>query len=378
MLNMLHSFAAWSPVGIPAFLFYVTVVVFVHELGHFLVARWFGTKVEVFSVGFGGEIIGFTDRRGTRWKLSWLPIGGYVKFAGDADASSRPDREAAENLTAEERAGMLSLKPVGQRAAVAAAGPVFNFIFSILLLTCLYMITGHELVQPLIGGVVPGSAAQAAGIQKGDVVTRIDGTPIDDYFQMAEMFAGSGGSTLTVQLDRAGRSLTVPLTPRMATTADGFGGKEIRMLAGVQNSPQAKVTRVTYNPVTAFGAAVTQTVDIVRLTLKGIGQIITGHASIQQLHGPVGIANIVQKVATVGILPYLKFIAFLSVSIGLVNLFPIPLLDGGHLLYYAVEAVLGRPLDERAQDVGFRLGLVLVLGLMLLVTWNDLARLNLF
>jgi regulator of sigma E protease len=377
MLNALHSLAAWAPVGIPAFLFYVTVVVFVHELGHFLVARAFGTKVEVFSIGFGAEIVGFTDKRGTRWKICWLPIGGYVKFAGDADASSRPDREAATQLTAQERAGLLSLKPVGQRAAVAAAGPFSNFLFSIILFTGILLATGQNVMAPVIGGVTKGGAGEAAGIHVGDTVTAIDGVHIRDFEQMAQLFATSGGQTLTMEISRAGKPVTLPLTPKMTRIKDGIGIVEDRMMAGLASSP-GKVNHVTYNPVTAFGAAVGQTWDIIHQTLSGVGQIFTGKASVKQLSGPVGIANVVQKVAVFGFLPLLQLVAILSVSIGLVNLFPIPLLDGGHLLYYAVEAVLGRPLNERAQDVGFRLGLVLVLGLMLLVTWNDLAHLNLF
>ena len=377
MLEAIHGLLAWTPLGLPAFLFVITLVVFFHELGHFLVARAFGVKVDVFSVGFGKEIVGWNDRRGTRWKLSWIPVGGYVKFAGDADVSSRPDRAAAQ-LSAAERAGMLAFKPVGQRAMVAAAGPFANFILAIVLLTGLLLYSGHAVVQPVIGQVTKGSPADLAGVRTGDLVTRIDHTAITDFQQLPEIISISGGETLAVGLKRAGQDLTVQIVPKLMMTRDVLGNATSQMVIGVRPDPHAKVTREYYGPVGAFGAACSEAWEIVRTTILGIGQMITGHASTDQLRGPVGIANMTRQVADFGFLPLLNLVAILSVSIGLANLFPIPLLDGGHLLYYAVEAVLGRPLGERAQDVGFRLGLVLVLGLMLLTTWNDLVRLNLF
>ena len=378
MLEAVRGLIAWTPLGLPAFLFVITLVVFFHELGHFLVARFFGVKVDVFSVGFGKEIFGFHDRHGTRWKLSWLPIGGYVKFAGDADAASKPDTEAASRMTAQERAGALMFKPVAQRAAVAAAGPFANFVLAIVLLTGLYMYSGHAVIAPVIGQVTTGSPAADAGIRPGDLVTRIDRTAITDFQQLPEIISISGGETLAIGLKRAGKDLTVQVTPRLLKTKDVLGNVGSQMVIGVRPDPRAPITRLQYTPLQAGSAALVETWTIIKTTLLGIGQMITGHASADQLRGPVGIANMTRQVADFGFLPLLNLVAILSVSIGLANLFPIPLLDGGHLLYYAVEAVLGRPLGERAQDVGFRLGLVLVLGLMLLTTWNDLVRLNLF
>ena len=332
----------------------------------------------MFSVGFGKEIFGFNDKRGTRWKLSWLPIGGYVKFAGDADASSRPDSEAAARMTAAERAVTLTHKPVGQRAVVAAAGPFANFALAIVLLTGLLLYSGHSVMQPVIGQVTKGSPAALAGIQPGDRVTRIDGTKITDFQQLPEIISLSGGSSLTVGLVRQGRELTVDVTPKLMKTTDVLGNPTSQMVIGVRPDPKVPVTRESYGLVGAFSAACSETWNIVHSTIVGVSQMITGRASADQLRGPVGIANMTRQVADFGFLPLLNLVAILSVSIGLANLFPIPLLDGGHLLYYACEAVLGRPLGARAQDVGFRLGLVLVLGLMLLTTWNDLVRLNLF
>jgi regulator of sigma E protease len=378
MMDAIRGLIAWTPMGLPAFLFVITLVVFFHELGHFLMARLFGVKVEVFSVGFGKEIFGWNDKRGTRWKVSWLPIGGYVKFAGDADASSKPDRNAAATMNAAERDQALAFKPVGQRALVAAAGPFANFILAIVLLTGLLMISGRVVVAPVVGDVTKGSPAQMAGILPGDTVTRIGGTAITDFQQLPQIISLSGGETLAVGLKRAGRDLTVQVTPRLTKTSDVLGNVSSQMVIGVRPPANAAVTREQYGPIGAFGAACTETWDIIKTTILGISQMITGHASADQLRGPAGIAQMTKQVAEFGFLPLLNLVAILSVSIGLANLFPIPLLDGGHLLYYAVEAVLGRPLGERAQDVGFRLGLVLVLGLMLLTTWNDLVRLNLF
>jgi regulator of sigma E protease len=378
MIDAIRGLIAWTPLGVPAFLFVITLVVFFHELGHFLVARFFGVKVDVFSVGFGREIFGWNDKRGTRWKLSWIPVGGYVKFAGDADASSRPDTAAGARMSAAERDGALAFKPVGQRAAVAAAGPFANFALAIVLLTGLFLYSGHNMVAPIIGEVTKNSPAAAAGIQSGDRVTRIDGTAINDFQQLPEIISIAGGEPLAVGILRAGHDMTIWVTPRQMKTHDILGNATSQMVIGVRPDIHAPITHESYGPVGAFGAACSESWNIVRTTILGIGQMITGHASADQLRGPAGIMQMTRQVAVFGFLPLLNLVAILSVSIGLANLFPIPLLDGGHLLYYGCEAVLGRPLGERAQDVGFRLGLVLVLGLMLLTTWNDLVRLNLF
>ena len=378
LVELIRGLALWTPLGVPAFLFVITLVVFFHELGHFLVARFFKVKVETFSVGFGREIVGFTDRRGTRWKLSWIPVGGYVKFAGDADASSRPDVEATAKMTAAEREGALAFKPVGQRAAVAAAGPFANFILAIVLLTGLFLYSGHSIVAPVIGQVTKDSPAAAAGLQPGDRVTRIDSAAIDDFQQLPEIISVSSGQPLAVGIRRGASDMTVWVTPKLMKTRDVLGNATSQMVIGIRPDIHAPVAHRQYGLAGAFGAACSETWSIIKNTLLGIGQIIVGHGSADQLRGPAGIMQMTRQVAVFGFLPLLNLVAILSVSIGLANLFPIPLLDGGHLLYYGVEAVLGRPLGERAQDVGFRLGLVLVLGLMLLTTWNDLVRLNLF
>ena len=377
-MEALHNLIVWTPLGLPAFLFVITLVVFFHELGHFLVARACGVKVDVFSIGFGKEIVGFNDKSGTRWKLSWIPVGGYVKFAGDANAASMPDAKAAEAMSDADRSKVLFFKPLWQRALVAAAGPFANFLLAIVLFTGLNLHTGHVVVAPVIGEVVQDSAAQAAGIKAGDRVTAIDGAAINDFEQLPETISVSGGRTLKMDLVRAGQPLTVWVTPRTMKVRDTLGDLSNSIVIGVRASPTAAVTRVIYGPGGALLAACGTSWDIARTTVQGIAQMVRGYASADQFRGPLGIAKMTRQVAVFGFLALLNLAAVLSVSIGLANLFPIPLLDGGHLLYYACEAVLGRPLGERAQDVGFRLGLVLVLGLMLLTTWNDLVRLNLF
>ena len=377
-MQALHSLIGWAPLGLPAFLFVITLVVFFHELGHFLVARACGVKVDIFSVGFGKEIVGFNDHTGTRWRISWIPVGGYVKFAGDANAASLPDAKAAEAMSEAERQHVLFFKPLWQRALVAAAGPFANFILAIVLFTGLNLHSGHVVLAPVIGDVVKGSAAESAGVKSGDRVTAIDGTAIDDFEQLPEIISVSGGQTLKLDMLRAGQPVTVWVKPQTMKIRDALGDMSSSMVIGVRPSPTAPVTTVTYGPAGAVVAATQESWNIAKTTVQGIGQMIRGYASADQFRGPLGIAKMTRQVALFGFLALLNLAAVLSVSIGLANLFPIPVLDGGHLLYYACEAVLGRPLGERAQDVGFRLGLWLVLGLMLLTTWNDLVRLNLF
>ena len=379
MLQALQGLIVWTPLGLPAFLFVITLVVFFHELGHFLVARACGVNVDIFSIGFGPEIFGFNDRSGTRWKLSWIPVGGYVKFAGDANAASMPDAESAARLSPAERKQVLFFKPLWQRASVAAAGPFANFLLAIALFTGLNMYNGHNVLAPVVGSVVKDSPAGVAGIQAGDRIVKVDDTAISDFEQLPEIVSVSGGRNLAVALDRAGKIMTVHVTPQMMRTRDVLGDMGDTMVIGVRQSTRpSDWSHQTYNLPGAFGAAAGESWDIARTTIQGIAQMVRGYASPDQFRGPLGIMKMTRQVAVFGFLALLNLTAVLSVSIGLANLFPIPLLDGGHLLYYACEAVLGRPLGERAQDVGFRLGLVLVLGLMLLTTWNDLVRLNLF
>jgi regulator of sigma E protease len=374
MLDAIHGFFSWSLYGIPAFLFLITVVVFFHELGHFSVARLFGVRVETFSIGFGRALYSWTDKKGTLWKISWVPLGGFVKFFGDADGASTPDREAAARMTAADRSVAFPFKPLWQRALIVVAGPVANFVLAFVILAVFFMAIGRMLTTTDVTAVTPNSAAAAAGIHAGDKIVSIDGETISGYEEIQQIVSVSAGIRLPIVVNRTGHLLTLYVTPRETEITDRFNNKiKVGQLGIMNRSPR---TFVRLGPVDAAGAAVSEIRDIISVTFRARSQLFKGNAS--QLSGPIGIAKLSGQVASVSFLALIQLAALLSVSIGLVNLFPIPLLDGGHLLYYACEGVLGRPLGERAQDVGFRLGLAVVLGIFILATWNDLVRLNLF
>jgi regulator of sigma E protease len=375
MLHSVIDFASW----VYPFLIMITPIVFFHELGHFAVARFFGVKVEMFSIGFGPEIAGWTDGKGTRWKISWIPLGGYVKFFGDLDAASTPDREKLQNISAEERATAFPFKPLYQRALVVAAGPVANFVLAVVIFTLLFMAIGQVVTPPIVGQVAPGSAAAAAGIHPGDVVGAIDGQPIANFQDMQRIVSLDTGDPLAIVLKRKGATFTVHATPRLTPVKDRFGNSYRIALLGISAPSDPKASRVVYpGPFAAVGQAFGEVGYVVETVLNYRVQLVRGTADASQLSGPLGIAKMSHDIASVSLIALINLAALISVSIGLVNLFPIPILDGGHLLYYGCEAVMGRPLSARAQDIGFRLGLAVMLGLMLFATWNDLVRLNLF
>lgn len=374
MFDAIQGFLSWSVYGIPAFLFLITVVVFFHELGHFAVARLFGVRVETFSIGFGRALYSWKDRKGTLWKISWVPLGGFVKFFGDADGASTPDREAAARMSDADRRVAFPLKPLWQRALIVVAGPVANFILALVILTVFFMAVGRVLTTANVTDIAPNSAAQAAGIRAGDLIVSIDGETISGYEEIQQIVSVSAGIRLSIVVKRSGHLLTLYVTPREMEITDPFKNKIKVGQLGIMN--RVPRTLVRLGPIAAVGAAISEVRDIVAVTFRAREQIFKGNSS--QLSGPLGIAKLSGQVASVSFLALIQLAALLSVSIGLVNLFPIPLLDGGHLLYYACEGVLGRPLGERAQDVGFRLGLAVVLGIFILATWNDLVRLNLF
>jgi regulator of sigma E protease len=365
----------WSHV-IP-FLFVLTVVVFFHELGHFLVARLCGVKIETFSIGFGKEIIGWNDRRGTRWKISWIPLGGYVKFEGDDSAASTPDRRRLEQIPPERRGGLFYFKPLPQRAAVVAAGPIANFILAILIFAGLFTIVGQTIATPVVDGIQPGSAAAEAGFKPGDHVLAIGGTQIDSFEEMQRIVSVSADVPLSFTVKRAGgETVTLKATPRREEVKDRFGEVHKIGLLGIQRDVnEGNFRTVRSDPLTSVWLGTKETWFIVSQTLSYVGGIATGREDAGQLGGPLRIAQVSGQVAAIGFGALLNLTAILSVSIGLLNLFPVPMLDGGHLLYYAVEAVRGRPLGEQAQEFGFRIGLALVMMLMVFATWNDLVHL---
>lgn len=352
----------------------LTVLIFVHEMGHYLVARWAGVRVEVFSIGFGPELFGRTAKSGTRWRLSAIPIGGYVQFFGDADATSTPG-EAVQAMSPEDRAVSFHHKSVGARAAVTVAGPAANFLLAILVYSLFFMTTGQPNTPPEIGSVMPDSAAAAAGLQAGDRFVSIDGTPITRFEELVEAVQLNTGTPMQFIIDRGGKDIPMAVTPKVTEQTDHFGNHVRIGMLGVQHGGS---TFKRLNPLTAVVEASRQIWNMCADSLKGIGQIIIGTRSGGELSGPIGIAKLTGQVAQDGLLALIPFMALISVQLGLVNLFPIPVLDGGRLVFYAAEAVLGRPLGQRTQEFGFRLGLALVLMLMVFATWNDLDRYGVF
>jgi regulator of sigma E protease len=376
----LHSFNTLSHglIGyIVPFLFVLTIVVFFHELGHFLIARWAGVKVLTFSLGFGPELAGFNDRHGTRWKISAIPLGGYVKFFGDESEASTPaSSEALANMTEEERKGSFHHKKVGPRAAIVAAGPIANFILAIVIFTCLFTFFGKPSTTARVDKVEANSAAAAAGFEVGDVVTAIDGKTIGSFSDMQRIVGIHAGDQLTFTIKRGDSTLQLHGTPEQREVKDPFGNAHRLGVLGITRAtaPGDMVTE-RVDPATALWLGVKETWFVVDRTLAYIGGVFTGREAADQVGGPLRIAQISGQVATIGLTALIHLAAVLSISIGLLNLFPVPLLDGGHLLFYAVEAVRGRPLSERAQEMGFRIGLGLVLMLMVFATYNDILHL---
>ena len=359
------------------FLFVLTIVVFFHELGHFLVARWNGVKVLTFSLGFGPELAGFNDRHGTRWKISAIPLGGYVKFFGDdSEASTPASSETLASMTAEERAGSFHHKKVGPRAAIVAAGPIANFILAIVIFTCLFTFFGKPSTTARVDKIEANSAAAKAGFQAGDVVTAIDGKTIGSFSDMQRIVGVRAGDTLNFTIKRGDSTLQLKATPELREVKDSFGNvHRLGVLGITRATAPGDVVTERVDPATALWLGVKETWFVVDRTLAYIGGVFTGREAADQVGGPIRIAQISGQVATIGLAALVHLAAVLSISIGLLNLFPVPLLDGGHLLFYAVEAVRGRPLSERAQEMGFRIGLGLVLMLMVFATYNDILHL---
>ena len=359
------------------FLFVLTIVVFFHELGHFWVARRAGVKVLTFSLGFGPEIIGFNDRHGTRWKISAVPLGGFVKFFGDDTEASTPSAGVLASMTEEERRGSFHHKKVGARAAIVAAGPIANFILAIAIFTCLFTFFGKPSTSARVDRIEANSAAAAAGFQVGDIVQSIDGSKIDTFTDMQRIVSTHAGDKLSFTVKRGDSTVELQGTPDLREVKDPFGNlHRIGVLGITRQTAAGDVLTERVDPVTALWLGVKETWFVVDRTLAYIGGVFVGREEANQFGGPIGIARISGQVATTGGLPGLiQLAAILSISIGLLNLFPVPLLDGGHLLFYAVEAIRGRPLSERAQEMGFRIGLGLVLMLMVFATYNDILHL---
>ena len=375
----LHSFNTLSHglIGyVIPFLFVLTIVVFFHELGHFLVARWAGVKVLTFSLGFGPELVGFNDRHGTRWKLSAIPLGGYVKFFGDESEASTPSSEALASMTEEERQGSFHHKKVWPRAAIVAAGPIANFVLAIVIFTGLFTFLGKPSTTARVDQIEAGSAAAAAGFELGDIVTVIDGSKIESFSDMQRIVGVHAGDPLKFTVKRGESTVELQGTPQLREVKDPFGNVHKLGVLGITRKTVAGDTLTErVDPATALWLGVKETWFVIDRTLAYIGGVFTGREAADQVGGPLRIAQISGQVATIGLAALIHLAAVLSISIGLLNLFPVPLLDGGHLLFYAIEAVRGRPLSDTAQEMGFRIGLGLVLMLMVFATYNDILHL---
>ncbi|WP_120075854.1 RIP metalloprotease RseP [Aurantiacibacter odishensis] len=351
-------------------------LVVLHELGHYLVGRWFGVGAEAFSVGFGKEIAGYTDKRGTRWKLSALPLGGYVQFQGDMNPASQPDPDQPA------REGDFQNAPLWQRALIVAAGPVANVIVAIAIFSAFFMIfgqpvTGNAEQENVIAEFAENSPAQEAGIEVGDRIVAIEGEERATFREVQQAIWLYPNEELDVTVERDGSRITIPVTTRAEEITDQFGNASVIGLIGVQGQPAERVFE-TVGPIAAIGLAWQQCVETVDMMLVGIKQIIVGDRSVQELGGPITIAKVSGEQLSLGWLEFTSFAALISLNLAFINLLPIPALDGGHLAFYAVEAIRRKPASPRSQELAFRTGMALVLALMLFVTVIDIAKLPIF
>jgi regulator of sigma E protease len=374
-------FAALGTIGaflvhfVLAYVFVLAVVIFIHELGHYLAGRLFGVRVLSFSLGFGPEIFGFDDRRGTRWKLAAIPLGGYVKFHGDADGASRPDDAAIAAMSEAERAGSFHLKPVWQRAIIVAAGPLANFALAIAIFAGLFMVEGRSYVVPVAAEAREGSRAAEAGFLPGDTILSINGTSVRSVADFVSTIQINAETPLRISVDRAGAPLDLVVTPARVVQDTVFGPVSVGQIGlSLDGAPQhRRFEELSLGQ--SVVAAVEECEVILRQTLTFLGRLFTGRENLDQMNGPVGIANITGQVAKMGVDNLIWLAAVLSFSIGLINLFPIPVLDGGHLLFYLVEAIRRRPLPAAAQELSYRVGFALILTLLVVVSFNDVRKL---
>lgn len=361
------------------FVFVLTVVVFFHELGHFLVGRWCGVQIDAFSIGFGPELWAFHDRYGTRWRVAAIPLGGYVKFHGDANGASVPDPERIGAMPEAERKVTFFAQPVWNRAAIVVAGPMANFILAIVIFTVLFATVGRVVLIPRVASVAAGGVAEQAGFRPGDVVLTIDGEPIESFSKMQEIVSSSTGKPLTVVVRRGEQDVSLAATPQLREVETPLGKTKIGMLGLQASADPADQREERYGLGRSVVLAVGETWMIIDRTGSYLAGLVSGREGAEQLSGPIGIAQVSGQMAKaidkVGVWPLFNLIAILSISIGLLNLMPVPLLDGGHLMFYAIEAVRGRALAERTQEYAFRVGLAMVCTLMVFSTYNDLARL---
>ena len=367
----------WALAGyILPFLFVLSLVVFFHELGHFLIGRWCGVKVDAFSLGFGPELFGFNDRYGTHWRLAALPLGGYVKFHGDANGASMTDAAAVAAMSPEDRAVSFIAQNVWKRAAIVAAGPIANFILAIVIFTGIFYMNGRAILLPTVDSVAADSAAEMAGFQPGDLILAIDGIKIDSFEEMQRIVQTASGTELMFTVDRNGKVLELAATPHRRDVVTAFGTTRVGIL-GVQSTGKPENWHIQhYDFVDSVKLAGSETWYVIARTGGYLKGLVVGTESTDQLSGPIRIAEVSGAMAKIGLGALLNLAAILSISVGLLNLFPIPLLDGGHLFYYAVEVIRGKAMNDKAQQFGFKIGLMLVTSLMIFATYNDVLRLT--
>ncbi|HSV02141.1 MAG TPA: site-2 protease family protein [Phenylobacterium sp.] len=393
MLGFLQA----APLYLLSFILVVGLLVTIHELGHFLVAKWLGTAIDRFSIGFGRPLASRRDRSGVEWRIGWLPLGGYVRFAGDENASSIPDEDELETLrrTITAREGPQALrryfhfKPIWQRTLIVIAGPAANFLLAIVLFAGLLMAFGHEVIPARVGLVQPNSAAAAAGFRKGDLILAADGRAIEDFDALKQLVAFRAGVPMDFLVSRGDRRIRLVATPRSEIVDDPVAGPQHEGMLGIgAGASLSEIKHVRYGPIPAVGEATARTWRMVTTTVYYVGRMLSGQVPADGLRGPLGLASATGKVAALGAegapslgamlvgvsVNLIQMAAIISVSLGIGNLLPLPVLDGGALLFYAYEAVARRPLAAKVQAAGYRVGLALVLGLMLFATWNDLQR----
>lgn len=352
-----------------SFLLVIGPLIFLHELGHYAVGRMCGVKADAFSIGFGREILGWTDKRGTRWKVGWMPLGGYVKFAGDMNPASVPDHKW-HALSPEEKAQTFQAKPLWQRALIVAAGPVTNFLVAILIYASFFAVYGEPRTPPVVAHVQENSAAERAGIRVGDRIDAVNGTATERFEDISKIVSIRPLEELSVTILRDGRVIELSATPKAVLERDRFGNEFRRGLLGIGPAERAIVP---LSPGEVIAAAVRHTADVVKMMIDTLWQVISGRRSVEDLGGPLKIAQYSGQQATLGAAALVEFMAMISINLGFINLLPVPLLDGGHLFFYALESVRRRPLSPKVQDWAFRSGLALLLGLMMFVTLNDLV-----